>query len=38
MEYLVKISKKARILELKRRHLKNTILTSYMPYLSRKIR
>ncbi|GJZ36189.1 hypothetical protein Tco_0582006 [Tanacetum coccineum] len=31
MEYLVKISKKARILELKRRHLKITILTSYTP-------
>ncbi|GJU48783.1 hypothetical protein Tco_1218338 [Tanacetum coccineum] len=29
MEYLVKISKKARILELKRRHLKITVLTSY---------
>ncbi|GJT32925.1 hypothetical protein Tco_0923344 [Tanacetum coccineum] len=38
MEYLVKISKKARILELKRRHLKITILTSYTPYPSRKIR
>ncbi|GJZ40917.1 hypothetical protein Tco_0587803 [Tanacetum coccineum] len=38
MEYLVKISKKARILELKRRHLKITILTSYMSYPSRKIR
>ncbi|GJY96223.1 hypothetical protein Tco_0512584 [Tanacetum coccineum] len=31
MEYLVKISKKARILELKRRHLKITVLASYMP-------
>ncbi|GKA13112.1 hypothetical protein Tco_0692658 [Tanacetum coccineum] len=31
MEYLVKISKKARILELKRRHLKITVLTSYTP-------
>ncbi|GKC11587.1 hypothetical protein Tco_1008369 [Tanacetum coccineum] len=29
MEYLVKISKKARILELKRKHLKITVLTSY---------
>ncbi|GJU63239.1 hypothetical protein Tco_1245074 [Tanacetum coccineum] len=38
MEYLVKISKKARILELKRRHLKITVLTSYTPYPSRKIR
>ncbi|GKA56607.1 hypothetical protein Tco_0755679 [Tanacetum coccineum] len=38
MEYLVKISKKARILRLKRRHLKITILTSYTPYPSRKIR
>ncbi|GJR36432.1 zf-CCHC domain-containing protein [Tanacetum coccineum] len=38
MEYLVKISKKARIVELKRRHLKITILTSYMSYPSRKIR
>ncbi|GKB38445.1 hypothetical protein Tco_0883387 [Tanacetum coccineum] len=37
MEYLVKISKKARILELKRRHLKITVLTSYTPYSSRKI-
>ncbi|GJY30685.1 putative reverse transcriptase domain-containing protein, partial [Tanacetum coccineum] len=33
MEYLVKISKKARILELKQRHLKITVLTSYMPLL-----
>ncbi|GJR70951.1 hypothetical protein Tco_0017016 [Tanacetum coccineum] len=38
MEYFVKISKKARILELKRRNLKNTILTSNTPYPSRKIR
>ncbi|GJS58487.1 hypothetical protein Tco_0653271 [Tanacetum coccineum] len=38
MEYLVKISKKARILELKRRHLKITFLTSNTPYPSRKIR
>nr|GEU67461.1 hypothetical protein [Tanacetum cinerariifolium] len=38
MEYLVKISKKAHILKLKRRHLKNTILTSSMPYPSRKTR
>ncbi|GJY91443.1 hypothetical protein Tco_0506639 [Tanacetum coccineum] len=37
MEYLVKISKKARILKLKQRHLKITILTSYTPYPSRKI-
>ncbi|GKB02853.1 hypothetical protein Tco_0830942, partial [Tanacetum coccineum] len=37
MEYLVKISKKARILELKRRHLKKLILTSYTLYPSRKI-
>ncbi|GJY81456.1 hypothetical protein Tco_0494207 [Tanacetum coccineum] len=37
MEYLVKISKKARILELKRRHLKITVLTPNMPYPSRKI-
>ncbi|GJX98636.1 hypothetical protein Tco_0355655 [Tanacetum coccineum] len=38
MEYLVKISKKARILELKRRHLKITVLTSNTTYPSRKIR
>ncbi|GJZ21853.1 hypothetical protein Tco_0558892, partial [Tanacetum coccineum] len=38
MEYLVKISKKACILELKLRHLKITVLTSYTPYPSRKIR
>ncbi|GJT51813.1 hypothetical protein Tco_0977970 [Tanacetum coccineum] len=37
MDYLVKISKKARILELKRRYLKITILTSNTPYPSRKI-
>ncbi|GJS49977.1 hypothetical protein Tco_0600098, partial [Tanacetum coccineum] len=37
MEYLVKISKKARILELKQRNLKITVLTSYTPYPSRKI-
>ncbi|GJY40761.1 hypothetical protein Tco_0428031 [Tanacetum coccineum] len=38
MEYLVKISKKARILELKRRNMKKLTLTSYTPYPSRKIR
>nr|GEV30761.1 putative reverse transcriptase domain-containing protein [Tanacetum cinerariifolium] len=38
MEYLVKISKKARILELKQRYLKVTVLTSYTPYPSKKIR
>ncbi|GJT42206.1 hypothetical protein Tco_0950921 [Tanacetum coccineum] len=38
MENLMKISKKARILELKRRHLKILTLTSYTPYPSRKIR
>ncbi|GJZ13022.1 hypothetical protein Tco_0548252, partial [Tanacetum coccineum] len=38
MEYLVKISKKACILEHKRRHLKKLTLTSYTPYPSRKIR
>ncbi|GJW63900.1 hypothetical protein Tco_0115784 [Tanacetum coccineum] len=38
MEYLVKISKKARILELKQRQLKITVLTSNTPYPSRKIR
>nr|GEY03706.1 zf-CCHC domain-containing protein/UBN2 domain-containing protein [Tanacetum cinerariifolium] len=37
MKYFVKISIKARILELKRRNLKNTLLTSYAPYPSRKI-
>ncbi|GJS50814.1 hypothetical protein Tco_0624176 [Tanacetum coccineum] len=38
MEHFVKISKKARILELKRRYKKNYILTSNTPYSSRKIR
>nr|GEX55235.1 hypothetical protein [Tanacetum cinerariifolium] len=38
MEYLVKISKKARILELKRRNMKITVLTTNTPYPSRKIR
>nr|GEU33704.1 hypothetical protein [Tanacetum cinerariifolium] len=38
MEYLVKISKKARHLELKRRHMKITVMTSNTPYPSRKIR
>nr|GEY25389.1 hypothetical protein [Tanacetum cinerariifolium] len=38
MVYLVKISKKVHILELKRRHLKIVVLTSYTPYPSRKIR
>nr|GEX79646.1 hypothetical protein [Tanacetum cinerariifolium] len=37
MEYLVKISKMARSLELKRRYLKITVLTTNMPYPSRKI-
>ncbi|GJS01619.1 DNA-directed DNA polymerase [Tanacetum coccineum] len=37
MKYLVKISKKARILELKRRYLKITVLTPNTPYPSRKI-
>ncbi|GJZ12669.1 hypothetical protein Tco_0547899 [Tanacetum coccineum] len=37
-EYLMKISKKARILELKRRHLKINVLTTNTPYPSRKIR
>ncbi|GKA04427.1 putative reverse transcriptase domain-containing protein [Tanacetum coccineum] len=37
MENLVKVSRKARILELKRRHMKITVLTSNMPYPSRKI-
>nr|GEV77777.1 hypothetical protein [Tanacetum cinerariifolium] len=37
MKYLVKISKKTRILELKRRHLKIIVLTSNTPYPSRKI-
>ncbi|GJY85278.1 hypothetical protein Tco_0499304 [Tanacetum coccineum] len=36
MEYLVKISKKARILELKRRNMKKLTLTSYMSYPSRR--
>ncbi|GJZ89110.1 reverse transcriptase domain-containing protein [Tanacetum coccineum] len=38
MEYLVKISKKACILELKRRNINITVLTTYTLYLSRKIR
>ncbi|GJX10747.1 hypothetical protein Tco_0200606 [Tanacetum coccineum] len=38
MEYLMKINKKARILELKQRHLKKLTLTSYTPYPLRKIR
>ncbi|GJV01156.1 hypothetical protein Tco_1334725 [Tanacetum coccineum] len=38
MEYFMKIRKKARILELKQRHLKVTVLTSYTPYPSWKIR
>ncbi|GJX14984.1 hypothetical protein Tco_0206742 [Tanacetum coccineum] len=38
MDYLVKINKKAHILELKQRHLKILTLKSYMPYPSRKIR
>ncbi|GJX34177.1 hypothetical protein Tco_0245734 [Tanacetum coccineum] len=38
MEYLVKIRKKARILELKRRNIKKLILTSYTSYPSSKIR
>nr|GEX13365.1 hypothetical protein [Tanacetum cinerariifolium] len=37
MEYLVKINEKARILELKRTHLKITVMTSNTPYPSRKI-
>ncbi|GJS46231.1 hypothetical protein Tco_0596352 [Tanacetum coccineum] len=37
MAYLVKISKKACILELKQRNRKKLILTSYMSYPSRKI-
>ncbi|GJS39758.1 hypothetical protein Tco_0564801 [Tanacetum coccineum] len=37
MEYFVKISKKARIMELKLRNLKITVLTSNMSYPSRKI-
>nr|GEU73612.1 reverse transcriptase domain-containing protein [Tanacetum cinerariifolium] len=38
IEYLVKISKKARILELKQRHLKMTVMTSNTPYPSKEIR
>ncbi|GJX15172.1 retrovirus-related pol polyprotein from transposon TNT 1-94 [Tanacetum coccineum] len=38
MEYLVKISKKERILENKRRNMKIIVLTSYTLYPSRKIR
>nr|GEY22886.1 hypothetical protein [Tanacetum cinerariifolium] len=38
MQYLVKISKKARILELKQRYLKITLLTPNTPYPSMKIR
>ncbi|GJV97870.1 reverse transcriptase domain-containing protein [Tanacetum coccineum] len=38
MEYLVKISKKARILELKQRNMKIIVLTSNTSYPSRKIR
>ncbi|GJT66106.1 hypothetical protein Tco_1017586 [Tanacetum coccineum] len=38
MEYLVKISKKARILELKSRYLEITVLPSYTAYPSTKIR
>ncbi|GJZ74261.1 hypothetical protein Tco_0638407 [Tanacetum coccineum] len=38
IEYLVKISKKARILELKQRYLKIIVLTTNTPYPSRKIR
>ncbi|GJT04196.1 hypothetical protein Tco_0838658 [Tanacetum coccineum] len=38
MEYLMKIRQKAHILEHKQRHLKITVLTSYTPYPSRKIR
>ncbi|GKC44542.1 hypothetical protein Tco_1062264, partial [Tanacetum coccineum] len=37
IEYLVKIRKKTRILELKRRNMKIIVLTSYTPYPSRKI-
>ncbi|GJU65816.1 putative reverse transcriptase domain-containing protein [Tanacetum coccineum] len=36
MEYLVKVNKKARILELKRRYLKITVLTTNTSYPSRK--
>ncbi|GJW32974.1 RNA-directed DNA polymerase, eukaryota, reverse transcriptase zinc-binding domain protein [Tanacetum coccineum] len=38
MEYLVKIRKKARILELKRRNMKKLTLTSYTPALHKKPR
>ncbi|GJX06421.1 hypothetical protein Tco_0194353 [Tanacetum coccineum] len=38
MKYLVKISKKALILELKQRYLNITVLTTNTPYPSRKIR
>ncbi|GJR89318.1 hypothetical protein Tco_0213329 [Tanacetum coccineum] len=38
MEYLVKINEKARILELKRKYLKITVLTTNTLYSSRKIR
>nr|GEU83413.1 hypothetical protein [Tanacetum cinerariifolium] len=38
MEYLVKISKKARILELKQTYLKIIVLTTNTSYPSRKIR
>ncbi|GJR94027.1 hypothetical protein Tco_0266201 [Tanacetum coccineum] len=38
MKYLVRINKKSRILELKRRHLKITVLASNMSYPLRKIR
>ncbi|GKD78242.1 hypothetical protein Tco_1340863, partial [Tanacetum coccineum] len=37
MEYLVKVGKKARILELKRRYLKITVPTTNTLYPSRKI-
>ncbi|GKF85904.1 hypothetical protein Tco_0253731, partial [Tanacetum coccineum] len=38
MEHLVKISIKARNLELKRRHLNITVLTANTPYPAKKIR
>ncbi|GJY36657.1 pyruvate dehydrogenase (acetyl-transferring) kinase, mitochondrial [Tanacetum coccineum] len=38
MEYLVKVNKKAHILELKRRNMKIIVLTTNTPYPSRKIR
>ncbi|GJR29606.1 putative ribonuclease H-like domain-containing protein [Tanacetum coccineum] len=38
MEYLVKVSKMARILELKQRHLNITVLTTNTPYPSKKTR